>query len=428
MKQIKISIIIANYNNGITLERAIKSILAQTYKNYEIILIDGGSTDNSIDIIERYSKYLSYSVSEPDRGIADAWNKGLSQATGDVIGLLNADDEYYHKNFEIVAEELKQFNDHIFYGSTVFIQNYQAVSVNEKEFDSVKLLWGFGFTHTSCFIPKTIYDRVGFFNIDTKIAVDTEFLLRAYLKELPFKKINTKVYMAKGGVSDKQFFKGYREYLNLLVNFNLYSRKRVLLQLVFVFLMLPIRKLKNNILMRNLLRQLKHITVFFRNKIYSLLIPGIARYCYLRLSGITLGKQTSIIPPVKIYCRYNINIGNNTVINRNCLLDNRDKVDIGNNVSIAHNCSIYTAGHEIVSPYFELKTKPVKIMDNVVIFANVLINPGIIIAEGAVILSGSVVTKNVEPYTIVGGNPARSIGKRSKNINYKLDYNFWGAL
>jgi maltose O-acetyltransferase len=124
----------------------------------------------------------------------------------------------------------------------------------------------------------------------------------------------------------------------------------------------------------------------------------------------------------------NIECGKNTVINFGCYLDNRRKIIIGNNVGIAHNTKIYTLGHDINDPQLKIKGKNVIIKDNVFIFSNVLIMPGVTIGEGAIILAGSVVINNVEPFTVVGGNPAEFIKTRSGNIEYKIDYNYWFAL
>lgn len=121
-------------------------------------------------------------------------------------------------------------------------------------------------------------------------------------------------------------------------------------------------------------------------------------------------------------------MGTNSVINFGCYLDNRRGIRIGNNVGIAHNTRIYTLGHDINSPYFETKGAPVTIEDNVFIFSNALIMPGVTIHEGAIVLSGSVVTKDVDAYTVVGGNPAKYIKDRQRNIKYKQNYNYWFAL
>lgn len=121
-------------------------------------------------------------------------------------------------------------------------------------------------------------------------------------------------------------------------------------------------------------------------------------------------------------------MGCNSVINFGCYLDNRRGIRIGNNVGIAHNTKIYTLGHIIDSPDFETQGFPVTIEDNVFVFSNAMIMPGITIHEGAIILAGSVVTKDVPEWTIVGGNPAKPLRQRNREVAYKQNYGYWFAL
>ena len=116
------------------------------------------------------------------------------------------------------------------------------------------------------------------------------------------------------------------------------------------------------------------------------------------------------------------------MINFGCYLDNRRGIIIGNNAGIAHNTKIYTLGHDLDDPQFKTKGAEVIIEDNAFIFSNALIMPGVTIGEGAIVLAGSVVTKDVEPWTIVGGNPAKKIRERSRMIDYKQIYRYWFAL
>ena len=140
------------------------------------------------------------------------------------------------------------------------------------------------------------------------------------------------------------------------------------------------------------------------------------------------GGGTSIHRRCKFFHVGKLFVGNNTVINFGCYLDNRRGITIGNNVGIAHNTKIYTLGHDLNDPQFKTKGAAVTIKDNVFIFSNALIMPDVTIGEGAIVLAGSVVTKNVDPWTIVGGNPAKKIRERSREIDYKQIYRYWFAL
>lgn len=178
---------------------------------------------------------------------------------------------------------------------------------------------------------------------------------------------------------------------------------------------------------RKILLQIKFILVSWINFSYNL-FPSILSCFYLRLFGIKLGKNSCIHRRCHFFHIGNFLMGENSVINFGCYLDNRRGITIGNNVGIAHNVKIYTLGHNINSPKFETKGAEVKIEDNSFIFSNVLIMPGVTIHEGAVVLAGSVVTKDVAPYKVVGGNPAKEIRDRNKEIDYTCNYRYLFAL
>lgn len=180
--------------------------------------------------------------------------------------------------------------------------------------------------------------------------------------------------------------------------------------------------------MKNILLQIKFFLVEFLNITYQL-IPNPLRNYYLRMFGIALGGgKTSLHRGCKFFHVGRMKVGKNSVINFGCYLDNRRGIYIGNNVGIAHNTKIYTLGHDLDDPKFGTKGAPVHIKDNVFIFSNAMIMPGVTIGEGAIVLTGSVVTKDVEPWTIVGGNPAKKIRDRKREINYSSVYRYWFAL
>lgn len=173
--------------------------------------------------------------------------------------------------------------------------------------------------------------------------------------------------------------------------------------------------------------QCKFLLVEFLNISY-LLVPNPLRNYYLRLFCIRVGSKSSIHRGCKFFHVGKFKMGGGSVINFGCYLDNRRGIYIGNNVGIAHNTKIYTLGHDLDDPKFQTKGAPVCIKDNAFIFSNVLVMPGVTIGEGAIILAGSVVTKNVESWTIVGGNPAKKIQNRNREINYSQIYRYWFAL
>jgi acetyltransferase-like isoleucine patch superfamily enzyme len=161
---------------------------------------------------------------------------------------------------------------------------------------------------------------------------------------------------------------------------------------------------------------------YLANHFFMNYTPYFLRHFFLRkFCGIVIGDETSIHCGCFI-TGSNIEIGNNTVVNRYTYLDGRAGLRIGNNVNISHYTLIQTLTHDPQNPDFVCLLKPVVISDHVWIGARAIILPGVSVGEGAVIGAGSVVTKNVDPYTIVAGNPARFIKARSSDIKYRSRY------
>lgn len=177
----KISIITPVYNAVNTIEKTILSVLNQKLESeLEYIIIDGGSNDGTLDIINRYSDRINILISEKDNGVYDAMNKGVSLATGDVIGIINADDWYSHSALEIVETVLnKNPNISVVYSP---IDNY----INGKFINKFSpggldnLVFKFVLNHPSCFVKKSVYNKVGLFNINYSIAADYDFIFRVY--------------------------------------------------------------------------------------------------------------------------------------------------------------------------------------------------------------------------------------------------------
>ncbi len=168
--------------------------------------------------------------------------------------------------------------------------------------------------------------------------------------------------------------------------------------------------------------------IFLFNAVYNLMPFFRLKTAFLRSAGFTVGRHTCIHTPVKFFSLRNFCIGDNSTVNPHCYLDARRVIRIGNNVNIAHNTRIYTLGHDINSPDLQLSGAAVEIEDDAFIFSNVMIMPGVRIGRGAVVFPGSVVVKDVPPYTIVGGNPARPIRERKRIRFAKTRYDFWFAL
>ncbi|MCP3964754.1 MAG: glycosyltransferase [Lentisphaerae bacterium] len=179
MKSFKISIVTICYNSAAHLEQAMHSVLEQDYDNFEYIVIDGGSTDGSVDIIRKYQDRLAYWVSEPDGGIYDAMNKGIVKASGDIVGMINSDDYYLPGAFQKVASAFqgKDLDNHIFWGDVQY-----EIQGNVKGFRPENVTMGAFAPHPSMFCPKYIYDKIGLYDTSFKLLGDYDFMYRAVNK------------------------------------------------------------------------------------------------------------------------------------------------------------------------------------------------------------------------------------------------------
>ena len=165
--------------------------------------------------------------------------------------------------------------------------------------------------------------------------------------------------------------------------------------------------------------------VFLLHLVGSLPSHHLRRFFY-RLAGVKIGKGSTIHMGARFYDPRNISIGEDSIIGEGVVLDGRDKLIIGNHVDIASEVMIYNSEHDFNDPYFLAKNAPVLIEDYVFIGPRAIILPGVKIGKGAVVAAGAVVTKDVVPFSVVGGVPAKIIGERKiKNLSYKLGRARW---
>lgn len=179
----KISIITVVWNNKKTIKDAIDSVLSQTYKDIEYILVDGASSDGTIEIIKSYEKKINKFISEPDKGIYDAMNKGINLATGNIIGILNSDDFYIDKYVvEKVAKEFEEKKVSSVYADLIYVKPENLEKsiryYDSSHFKPDKFPYGWMPAHPTFFVKKEIYDKYGVFKTDYKIAADYELLTR----------------------------------------------------------------------------------------------------------------------------------------------------------------------------------------------------------------------------------------------------------
>jgi glycosyltransferase involved in cell wall biosynthesis len=234
---LKVSIVTVCRNSEATIEDTLKSVSSQTYSNIEHIIIDGASSDGTLSVINQYKDRVAHIVSEPDKGIYDAMNKGIHLATGDVIGILNSDD--YFEYPEAVADVMDRFKSQpeadLVFGDVVFVKPDDLQKVvrhySSGHFKSWKLRFGWMPPHPATFIRKQAYQLAGPYSLDYKISSDYEMLIRLLLVHgLSFSRVDkVLVRMRMGGLSttgfrssirlNQEIVKGCREngiYTNLL--------------------------------------------------------------------------------------------------------------------------------------------------------------------------------------------------------------------
>ncbi|WP_024792139.1 glycosyltransferase family 2 protein [Candidatus Ruthturnera calyptogenae] len=178
----KLSIITVVWNNKTTIKDAIDSVLSQNYQNIEYIVIDGGSSDGTIEIIKNYQNKITKFVSEPDKGIYDAMNKGIVLATGDIIGILNSDDFYINKF--VIQKIIKVFEKKVdcVFADLVYVRpNNLEKAIRRYDnsyFSPNKFAYGWMPAHPTFFVKKEVYQKYGMFRTDLKNAADFDILVR----------------------------------------------------------------------------------------------------------------------------------------------------------------------------------------------------------------------------------------------------------
>jgi glycosyltransferase involved in cell wall biosynthesis len=207
-----VSIVTIVYNGEKYLEQTIQSVLNQTYSNIEYIIIDGGSTDDTIDIIKKYSDQLAYWISEKDSGISDAFNKGIKKAKGEIVGLINADDWYEPNAVETAVKSLQKYD--IVYGDIRLWKNEKPDVVFTGSHKH--LVKEMTINHPTVFVTHNCYLKYGLFDTKYKYAMDYDFLLRLYTNGCSFVHVpSILANMRWDGTSDQHWFKACSEVLQI---------------------------------------------------------------------------------------------------------------------------------------------------------------------------------------------------------------------
>lgn len=204
----KVSIITVVYNGGATIRDTIESVINQSYKNIEYIIIDGGSKDNTFQIVKSYKNRINTFISEKDEGLYDAMNKGIQLANGDIIGILNSDDFYIDKYvIEKIINQFKTKSCDSVFADLIYVSS-KNIKKNVRYYDSSNFnpeMFSYGWmpAHPTFFVKKQIYDNYGLYRTDFKLEGDFELLLRfLYVHRITYSYIQEPIIkMRTGGLS-----------------------------------------------------------------------------------------------------------------------------------------------------------------------------------------------------------------------------------
>ena len=409
----KVSVITVVYNDYKHICATLDSFFNQSWQNKELIVIDGGSTDGTADIIRNHGAAIAYWCSEPDDGIYDAMNKGIQKATGDWICFLNSGDIFTTPTSiedSMLATDLSDVD--VIYGNSVEVTSTAHRHLLAGE-DIESMKYHPIYRHGSSFV-RTETQRRFMFDVSLRdklgYALDWEMIYRMYKSGCRFRKVDVFVQsFLLEGVSNHPLRNRWYNYL-------ITSRNRWSVRFVLYFLY--------NCILHLLVTSSLYtwIKAFFMEYMVNDILPHIPfwllRKSYLRMLRAKIGRGSFIMKKSYIQSPHRLCVGEYSHINRGCILDARGNITRGNNVSISHRACLMTGGHDHRSASFVGVFKPIVIEDYAWLGVNSVVLQGVTIGKGAVVCSGAVVTHDVCEYDIVAGVPARVIGKRPSELDY----------
>lgn len=236
------SIITITYNSEKTIERTLKSVLSQTYTDFEYIIVDGASKDSTINIVRKYEPLFDGRMkwkSEPDTGIYNAMNKGIMRSSGEIIGIVNSDDWLETDALQILVEEMAHDEENrrkILTGEVLFHYDdgsTQLYPTSYERYEYFAKRYRMGLNHPATFVPRCIYDKMGVFDEEFKLYADADFILRCYKAGVGVHFINKILSnMADGGASNVRSRKAlddsllkYKKHCNTNVEYLKYATK-----------------------------------------------------------------------------------------------------------------------------------------------------------------------------------------------------------
>ena len=410
----KISIITVVYNDVKNIRQTMESLFSQTWQDKEYIVIDGGSTDGTANIIREYSDRLAYWCSDPDGGIYDAMNKGISHATGEWINILNSGDVYCScDTLKQIMESPEIDNYDVVYGNAIADDGKQYDYMEAGQ-DISRLEYEAIYRH-GCSLVKTDIQKRFLYDLSKNkeygFALDYDVIYRIYHNGGKFIKLSFPIQCYRTEGASQHLFRSLKYNYRITTQYGSTFDKKAFL----------IKRIIFELIKRFFLFRLLYIFMseYFLNSILPHIPIYAVRRLFFKIIGISVGAGSDIDRKVYFMAPRRFKIGENSHINRDCLIDARGGLTIGNNVSVSHSVKIVSGGHDVNSTDFHGKYYPISIGDNVWIGIGATILQDVHIGTGAVVCAGAVVTKDVAPYDIVGGVPAKKVGVRNNLLDYK---------
>ena len=413
-----VSVITVVYNNAAAIRKTMDSFFAQTWAKKEYVVIDGGSTDGTVDVIREYADRLAYWCSEPDEGLYHAMNKGIEHCKGDWIMVLNSGDLLaFPDSLERAIKNTPDI-DHadVIYGDSIERGRLTGDVFCPASDDLGRMDYEPIFRHGSSLYRAELM-RSHLFRTDMidkyGFALDWLQIHDLYKEGCRFQRTDAIIELFEtDGVSNNPVQS--RQYNKMICQGR---------GLSFVDrLSLLKERLVNSFKKSGCYRWL---VGFVLEYVVNDVLPHIPfwtiRRAMLKRLKLTIGKGSFVMKDVYFMSLPKISIGSHSHINKGCLLDGRGSITIGNNVSVSFGAKILSGGHDHQSECFRGSFLPVRIDDYVWIGANAVILKNVRIGKGAVICAGAVVTKDVEPYAIIGGVPGKKIGERNHDLRYECD-------
>ena len=421
MNDPKISVITVCYNAVDTIEETILSVLNQNYKNVEYIIIDGMSTDGTINIINKYSRRLAFWISEADKGIYDAMNKGIDMATGDYINFMNAGDVFVdHTTLEKAVALFPKDIDVIF-GDSIEKDDKGSLFFKACSGNPDIISYHPTYRHGASFVKASVHKSLKF-DLSKKeyfsYGLDYNQIWNMYHEGYKFKKIEMPIMIYERDGMSNNSAKSHE----IIYKITHQASKPTIKERIRFFCH---HFLLNRGIHKSIKRILKYPYYFIlylsNGPIGNCPCWRLRKFMFKKL-GMHISSKTIMNMHQYILHPKGISIGVHTHINRDCILDGRGGLTIGDSVSISYGVKILTGSHDCFKNNFPGKYLPINIGNYVWIGAGATILNNVKVGDGAVIAAGAVVTKDVEPYTITGGVPAKKIGLRPKDLNYRCEW------